>query len=80
MSYYDDERFEDADRDYDEDRADRQEFADFTGRSAIRRETRDNPRDLPCPKCERPDMLTRKDAAAHYQCDTCADTDEGIGF
>lgn len=78
--YWDDERFEDADRDYDEDRADRQEFADFTGRSALRRETAKNPRNLPCPTCKRSDMLTPKDVAEGYQCDACADHDEGCGF
>lgn len=52
-------------------------FADPGGRSALRAATRRNPRNLPCPTCERPNMLTPADAAQGYQCDRCADRDEG---
>lgn len=48
-------------------------FADPGGRSALRAATRDNPRNLPCPTCKRPDRLTPADVARGYQCDACAD-------
>ena len=44
--------------------------------SALRRETKDNPRNLPCPTCKEPNRLTPKDAARGYQCDQCANADE----
>ena len=47
-------------------------FADPGGDSALHAETRDNPRNLPCPTCGEPDRLTRADRAAGYHCDTCA--------
>jgi hypothetical protein len=53
------------------------DFQDPGGESALRRATRDNPRNLPCPNCGRPDMLTPKDVALHYVCDICADVAEG---
>ena len=51
-------------------------FADPGGRSALRAETPDNPRDLPCPTCGRENMLTPIDVARGYQCDICADEAE----
>jgi len=67
--------------DYGEDYAD-EEFSDVPfrdpgGRSALRAATRGNPRDRPCPTCGRKDVLTRVDEARGYQCDRCADADEG---
>ena len=62
--------------DYDDDRTD---FADPSGASALRRETRGNPRNLPCPTCGAADVLTPADRARGYQCDACADRAEG-GF
>ena len=44
--------------------------------SALRRSTRNNPRNLPCPNCGEPDRLTRLDKRAGYQCDSCADQAE----
>ncbi len=55
------------------------DFADPGGRSALRAETPDNPRNLPCPTCQEPNRLTPADVACGYQCDTCANQDEG-GF
>lgn len=55
------------------------EFADPGGRSALRRASTSNPRNLPCPTCGEPDRLTPKDKALGYQCDSCADRDE-MGF
>jgi hypothetical protein len=55
---------------------DRDEFADPGGRSALRAETRDDPRDQPCPTCDRPNRLTRADMRHGYQCDSCADKAE----
>lgn len=43
----------------------------------IRKATKGNPRNLPCPTCGRPNMLTPADKAKGYQCDRCADRDEG---
>jgi hypothetical protein len=68
MAYHDDYY-------YDEDEwADRVEmFADPGGRSALRRASKSNPRNLPCPTCEAPNRLTPADRARGYQCDACAD-------
>jgi hypothetical protein len=52
------------------------DFADPGGRSALRAETEDNPRDLPCPTCDSPNRLTPKDVALGYQCNSCADRAE----
>ena len=48
--------------------------------SALRKSTRSNPRNLPCPTCGEPDKLTAKDKANGYQCDDCADRAEGGGY
>jgi hypothetical protein len=55
-------------------------FADPGGNSALRAETPDNPRNLPCPTCGEPNRLTPLDVAAHYQCDQCADLLERGGY
>lgn len=55
------------------------DFAEPGGRSALRRETIDNPRNLPCPDCGNEDRLTPKDVALGYCCDQCADRNES-GF
>lgn len=47
--------------------------------SALRRSTKGNPRNLPCPTCGQPDRLTPLDKARGYQCDACADRDERGG-
>lgn len=49
------------------------DFAEPGGRSALRAASRSNPRNLPCPNCERPNKLTPADQARGYQCDRCAD-------
>ena len=64
------------DLDYD---GDRMEFQDPYGHSALRRATRTNPRNLPCPTCGEANRLTRKDRDLGYQCDECADRLEGVG-
>lgn len=38
-----------------------------------------NPRIYPCPTCKAKNRLTLVDTKKHYQCDSCADRDEGIG-
>lgn len=48
--------------------------------SALRRASRHNPRNLPCPTCEQPNRLTPADVARGYQCDRCADAAEGGGY
>lgn len=63
---------------HDED--DRSMFADPGGRSALRAARKGNRRNLPCPTCKQPNRLTPADASRGYQCDSCADRDEGIGF
>lgn len=67
---------------WDEDREDRDEemFADPRGRSALRRATRSNPRNRPCPTCGRKNALTPRDVELGYQCDACADAAEGGGW
>ena len=51
-------------------------FADPGGNSALRAETKHNPRNLPCPTCGEPNRLTPLDKQAGYQCDRCADRAE----
>lgn len=55
------------------------EFADPGGKSALRAVTKSNPRNRSCPTCGRKNTLTPKDVALGYQCDRCADRDEGFG-
>jgi hypothetical protein len=59
---------------------DRSMFADPGGRSALRRSSRQNPRNLPCPTCGQPNRLTPADVRLGYQCDAGADRAEGRGF
>jgi hypothetical protein len=54
------------------------EFQDPGGRSALRRETAENPRNLPCPDCKAPNRLTPRDRELGYRCDRCADQAEGL--
>ena len=56
---------------------DRSEFADPHGKSALRAATARNPRNLPCPTCHEPNRLTPRDNVLGYQCDECADRQEG---
>jgi hypothetical protein len=49
-------------------------------KSALRAASRHNPRNLPCPTCGEPDRLTPADQRKGYQCDECADRDEGMGW
>lgn len=60
-------------------RARRSMFARPGSNSALRAANKHNPRNLPCPTCKQPDRLTPADVASGYQCDACADRDEG-GF
>ncbi len=67
---------------YDDDFYDEREFgaiqfADPGGRSALRASSASNPRNLPCPTCKEPNRLTPADRQRGYQCDACADQDEG---
>jgi hypothetical protein len=71
----DEEYDEDEGRDWEDD--DRSMFADPGGNSALRAETRNNPRNLPCPTCGDEDVLTPADVACGYQCNRCADRAEG---
>lgn len=57
----------------------RMEFADPGGNSALRAASKRNPRNLPCPTCGQPNRLTPADVRRGYQCDACADRDEGLG-
>ncbi len=61
------------------DAEDRSMFADPGGKSALRASSKHNPRNLPCPTCGEPNMLTPADRSHGYQCDACADRDE-MGF
>lgn len=63
-------------RGWDDEEGYRSEFADPGGRSALRAATSSNPRNLPCPQCERENMLTPADVRLHYVCDHCADEAE----
>lgn len=66
--------------DHDSDDSDREQFADPGGKSALRASSRRNPRNLRCPSCKRPNRLTPADKARGYQCDACANRDEGGGY
>lgn len=65
---------------WDDNYDDRSEFAEPYGRSALRASSKSNPRNLPCPTCKEPNKLTPKDKKLGYQCDSCADRDEGRGY
>lgn len=54
-----------------------EEPSQYGGRSSLRAETEDNPRNLPCPTCGAENALTPLDRANSYQCNRCADRDEG---
>ena len=60
------------DYDYDGDEM----FQDPGGRSALRRATKKNPRNLPCPACGAKNTLTPADRQMGYQCNDCADRSE----
>lgn len=45
--------------------------------SALCKATKGNPRIFPCPTCGKPNKLTKADVRKEYQCDDCADADEG---
>lgn len=64
---------------YDNERAERERMFESAG-SALRRSTRRNPRNLPCPTCKQPNRLTPADVRRGYQCDACADRDEGLAW
>lgn len=55
------------------------EFADEGGNSALRASSPSNPRNLPCPCCRRPNLLTPADRARGYRCDWCAERVENGG-
>jgi hypothetical protein len=64
----------------DDERSEREHmFAEPGGRSALRAATRGNPRNKPCPTCKVPNRLTPRDVRLGYQCDACADREEGCG-
>ena len=67
-------QYEDYDCDYD--RSDRSDFADRGGVLALRRASKLNPRNLPCPTCGRPNKLTPAYQERGYQCNSCAARDE----
>ena len=73
MPYYD-EDYDPRDDTYQEPG---DEFADPGGRSALRASSKHNPRNLPCPTCGEENRLTPKDKALGYQCDDCANQQEG---
>lgn len=63
-----------------EERAERNAtFARPGSNSALRAASRSNPRCMPCPTCKAPNRLTPADVRAGYQCDACADSEEGFG-
>lgn len=68
------------DRQSDDDWEEDLNFAEPGGRSALRAASEDNPRNLPCPTCNEPNRLTPVDKQLGYQCDTCADRDEGLAY
>lgn len=79
MSFVDDDDLFNADRADEGDEDDGIRFADPGGKSALRAATPGNPRDRPCPTCRRENALTPLDVSLGYQCDACAERDEGHG-
>ena len=71
--------YDDDGPDYDMGDDNRIDFADPGGRSALRAASKSNPRNRSCPTCKRRNVLTPADVARGYQCDACADRDEGVG-
>ena len=57
---------------------DRSQFSDPYGRSSLRRATKRNRRIHPCPTCGQANRLTDADKRKGYQCDACANAEEGI--
>jgi hypothetical protein len=70
---------DDGIREQDNDDCDARRMFARTG-SALRASSRRNPRNLPCPHCGQPNKLTPADKRAGYQCDDCADREEGCGY
>ena len=60
-----------------DDEARRRMFRDPCTPSALRASSRRNPVTLPCPTCKQPDKLTPADTRAGYQCNDCANREEG---
>lgn len=52
------------------------DFYEPGGRSALRAGKREHP----CPTCGEPNRLTTRDVQLGYQCDECADREEGYGY
>lgn len=46
--------------------------------SGINKHNRQNPQRYPCPTCKRPDALSAWQKKQGYQCDRCADREEGV--
>ena len=59
---------------------DRSMFANPGSSSALRAASRGNPRNRPCPTCKARNVLTPADVARGYQCNACADRDDGAGW
>lgn len=57
---------------------DRIQFADPGGNSALRAASKRNPRNRPCPTCGAKNALTAEDVRRRYQCNRCADMEEGL--
>jgi hypothetical protein len=53
-------------------------FAEPGGNSALRRASKSNPRNMPCPTCGDENVLTPADVQRGHQCNRCADRDEGL--
>jgi hypothetical protein len=51
-------------------------FADPGGDSALHPSSSRNPRNLACPTCKTPNVLTPADRRKGYQCDRCANAAE----
>lgn len=58
----------------------RDDFAEPGGRSALRAASKCNPRNRTCPTCGTKNALTPRDVQLGYQCNRCADRDEGGGW
>lgn len=65
--------YSDEDGPEDMDAREQMGFRDPGGKSALRK----GRRSFPCPSCGAPNALSAKDKSLGYQCNRCADRDEG---
>lgn len=77
---YGDEKLHDGEGDWPDGEGADIDFAEPGGESSLRAATDSDPRDQPCPDCDKPNRLTSQDVALGYCCNSCAKINEGWGY